>query len=191
MVSRLSSAEVLNFLLIISIILIAARLLGEVCRKFNQPVVIGEILAGIILGPSLLGSLFPHLFNTIFTSQPRSYAAFDGVANIGIILLMFVAGIEIDLKQIRQQGRHAASISLTGLLIPFGIGFLTVWFFYDKLFATPNANHLIPALFVGTALSITALSVIAKVLIDVNLLKTKIGNLVLTAAMIDDINEPG
>jgi len=186
MVSRLSSAEVLNFLLIISIILIAARLLGEVCRKFNQPVVIGEILAGIIIGPSLLGSLFSHLFNTVFTSQPRSYAAFDGVANIGIILLMFVAGIEIDLKQIRQQGRHAASISLTGLLFPFGIGFITVWFFYDKLFATPSANHLIPALFVGTALSITALSVIAKVLIDVNLLKTKIGNLVLTAAMIDD-----
>lgn len=186
MVSKLSSAEVLNFLLILSIILIAARLLGEVCRKLNQPVVIGEILAGIILGPSLLGSIFPHLFNSVFISQPRAYAAFDGVANIGIILLMFVAGIEIDLKQIREQGRHAASISLSGLLFPFGIGFITVWFFYDKLFSTPSANHLIPALFVGTALSITALSVIAKVLIDINLLKTKIGNLVLTAAMIDD-----
>jgi Kef-type K+ transport system membrane component KefB len=88
--------------------LITARIFGEICRKFNQPAVIGEILAGIMLGPSLLGSVFPDLFKEIFISQPRSYAAFDGLANIGIILLMFIAGFEVDLKQIRKQGnkRH-------------------------------------------------------------------------------------
>ncbi len=186
MVSKLSSAEILNFLVIITIILISARLLGELCRKLKQPVVVGEVLAGIIIGPSLFGSLFPQLFNKIFVSQPRAYGAFDGLANVGIILLMFSAGIEVDLKQIRQYGKQAAYISLTGLLFPFAIGFGTVWFFYDRLFPTPAASHLIPALFVGTALSITALSVIAKVLIDIDIIKTKVGNLVLTAAMIDD-----
>lgn len=186
MVSKLSSAEVLHFLIILSIILITARLLGEIFRRFKQPVVVGEVLAGIIIGPSLLGTVFPQTFNEIFVSQPRAYAAFDGIANVGIILLMFIAGIEVDLKQIRQYGKQAAYISITGFIFPFAIGFGTVWLFYEALFKTPSDNHLVPALFVGTALSITALSVIAKVLMDINIIKTKVGNLVLTAAMIDD-----
>ncbi len=187
MVSKLSSDEVLSFLILVSIILITARILGEIFRKFKQPAVIGEILAGIILGPSLLGTLFPHLFATIFTSQNGvPYKAFDGLAQIGIILFMFIAGFEVDLKQIRKQGKQAASISLMGLLFPFTLGFLTVWFFYDRIFSTASTHLVIPAMFFGTALSITALSVCAKLLLDLNLLRTKIGNLVLTAAMIDD-----
>src|SRR5215469_5649394 len=186
MVSKLSSDEVLNFLIIVSVILIAARLLGEICKKYKQPAVIGEILAGIILGPSLLGTLFPNLFKEIFIAQPRSYAAFDGLANMGIILLMFIAGFEVDLKQIRKQGKAAASISLMGLIFPFALGFLTVYLFYDKIFAAPAQSHAISAMFFGTALSITALSVIAKILLDMNMLRSKLGNLILTAAMIND-----
>ena len=119
MVSKLNAAEVLNFLVIVSIILISSRILGEVFRKFKQPVVVGEILAGIIIGPSLLGSVFPDLFKQIFLSEPRAYGAFDGLASIGIIMLMFVAGIEVDLKQIRKQGKQSASISLMSLIFPF------------------------------------------------------------------------
>lgn len=186
MVSKLNAAEVLNFLIIVSTLLIFARLFGEICRKYKQPAVIGEILAGIVLGPSLLGALFPNLFQEIFVSQPKAYGAFDGLANIGIILFMFIAGFEVDLKQIRKQGKQAASISLMGIIFPFAFGFLTVWFFYNRIFSTPSENLVIPAMFFGTALSITALSVIAKILMDLNILKSKIGNLVLTAAMVDD-----
>lgn len=186
MVSKLSSAEVLHFLIIVSIILIIARVLGEICRKFKQPVVVGEILAGIIIGPSLLGSVFPNLFNTIFVSDTRAYGAFDGLANIGIILLMFVAGIEVDLKQIRRQGKQATAISITSIAFPFALGFLAVWFFHDYIFPVASTDRLIPALFFGTALSITALSVIVKVLIDLNIIKTKVGGLVVTAAMVND-----
>jgi Kef-type K+ transport system membrane component KefB len=186
MVSKLSSDEVLNFLIIVSVILTAARVLGEICKKYKQPAVIGEILAGIILGPSLLGSFFPNLFNEIFISQPRSYAAFDGLANIGIILLMFIAGFEVDLKQIRKQGKQAASISIMGLVFPFALGFATVYFFYNEIFSVPTQNRVIPSMFFGTALSITALSVIAKILLDMDMLRSKLGNLILTAAMIND-----
>src|SRR5436190_2216532 len=186
MVSKLSSDEVLNFLIIVSVILITARIFGEICRKFKQPAVIGEILAGIMLGPSLLGSIFPNLFHEIFISQPRSYAAFDGLANIGIILLMFIAGFEVDLKQIRKQGKQAASISIMGLAFPFLLGFATVYFFYNEIFSTPSADRMIPAMFFGTALSITALSVIAKILLDMEMLRSRLGNLILTAAMIND-----
>jgi Kef-type K+ transport system membrane component KefB len=188
MVSKLSSDEVLSFLIIVSMILITARVLGEIFRKFKQPAVIGEILAGIILGPSLLGTVSPHLFESIFTAQKGvPFKAFDGLANIGIILLMFIAGFEVDLRMIRKQGKQAASISLMGLIFPFALGFGTIWFFYDKVFSAPAGTSLvIPAMFFGTALSITALSVIAKILLDLNILRTKIGNLVLTAAMIDD-----
>jgi Kef-type K+ transport system membrane component KefB len=186
MVSKLNSAEVLHFLIIVSVVLITARVLGEICRKFKQPVVVGEILAGIIIGPSLLGTVFPNLFNDIFISEPRAYGAFDGLANLGIILLMFVAGIEVDLKQIRSQGKQATSISISSIAFPFAMGFGAVWFFHDYIFPTPSDDRLIPSLFMGTALSITALSVIVKVLIDLNIIRTKVGGLVLTAAMVND-----
>lgn len=186
MVSKLNASEVLHFLIIVSVILLFARVLGELCRKFKQPAIIGEILAGIILGPSALASVFPNLFNEVFVSEPRAYGAFDGLASVGIILLMFIAGFEVDLKQIRANGKQAISISLMGIIFPFAVGFIAVWAFYDRLFTTDGNNQLVTALFFGTALSITALSVITKILMDLNLLKTKIGNLVLTSAMVDD-----
>jgi len=186
MVSKLNSAEVLSFLIIVCVILIFSRLLGEICRKFKQPVVVGEILTGRVIGPSLLGSAFPDLFKEIFTANPRSYGAFDGLANIGVILLMFIAGAEVDLKQIRQQGKQAASISIMGIAFPFAIGFFCIWFFHDYIFDVPSADRLIPALFFGTALSITALSVIVKILLDLDIIRTRVGGLVLTASMIDD-----
>ena len=144
MVSKLSSDEVLSFLIIVSLILITARVLGEIFRKFKQPAVIGEILAGIILGPSLLGTISPDFFHNIFLSQNGvPYKAFDGFAQIGIILLMFIAGFEVDLKQIRLQGKKAASISLMGLVFPFALGFLTVWFFYDRIFSDARTQILL------------------------------------------------
>ena len=186
MVSKLSSAEVFHFLIIFTVVLILARVLGELCRKFRQPAIVGEVFAGIILGPTILQHYLPNIFNDIFLSVPKAYGAFDGLANIGIILLMFVAGFEVDLKQIRRDGKPALYISLTGIIFPFIVGFIAAWFFYHQIFSTGANNQLITALFFGTALSITALSVITKILMDLEILKTKIGSLVVTSAMIDD-----
>src|SRR6202012_6067877 len=186
MVSKLSSTEVLHFLIIVTIVLVLARILGEICRRFKQPAIMGEILAGIILGPTILGAYWHDMFNNIFVSTAKAYGAFDGLANVGIILLMFIAGFEVDLKQIRRDGKQAAAISLTGLVFPFAVGFGAAWFFYKDIFSDSSTNQLITSLFFGVALSLTALSVITKILMDLDLLKTKIGNLVLTSAMIDD-----
>jgi len=186
MVSKLSSSEIIHFLLILLLILIPARVLGEICRRYKLPAITGEILAGILIGPTLLGYFFPGLFHNLFIASPQAYGAFDGIANIGIILLMFIAGFEVNLKQIRENGKQALAISLTGILFPFAIGFACVWMLYQSHFANAGSNQLVTSLFFGTALSITALSVITKILIDVDILKTRIGNIVLTAAMVDD-----
>lgn len=186
MVSKLSSSELFHFLLILIVVLLLARLLGELCRKYKQPAIMGEIIAGVVLGPTLLGTYLPTLFHNLFLAAPQAYGAFDGIANVGIILLMFIAGFEVDLKQIRQNGKQAIAISLTGIIFPFAIGFAAVWLLHERIFANGASNQLVTALFFGTALSITALSVIAKILMDLDILKTKIGNIVLTAAMVDD-----
>jgi Kef-type K+ transport system membrane component KefB len=186
MVTKLSSAEIIHFLLILLLILIPARFFGEICRRFKLPAIIGEIFAGIIVGPTLLGTFFPDLFKSLFIDAPKADGAFDGIANIGIILLMFIAGFEVDLKQIKENGKQAIAISLSGIIFPFAIGFLAVWFLYSSHFSNGVNNQLVTSLFFGTALSITALSVIAKILLDLDILKTRIGNIVLTAAMVDD-----
>ncbi len=186
MVAKLLSGEVLHFLIIVTVVLVLARILGELCRKFKQPAIIGEIVAGIILGPTLLGTYWPSMFSNIFLASPRAYGSFDGLANVGIILLMFIAGFEVDIKQIRRDGKQAAAISLTGIIFPFIIGFAAAWFFYQRIFSNNESNQFITSMFFGTALSITALSVITKILMDLNILKSKIGNIVLTSAMIDD-----
>jgi Kef-type K+ transport system membrane component KefB len=186
MVAKLVSSEVLHFLIIVTVVLVLARILGEICRKFKQPAIIGEIVAGIILGPTLLGAYWHSMFNDIFLASPRAYGAFDGLANVGIILLMFIAGFEVDIKQIKRDGKQAAAISLTGIIFPFIIGFATAWFFYERIFSNNDSNQFITSMFFGTALSITALSVITKILMDLEILNTKIGNIVLTSAMIDD-----
>lgn len=162
MVSKLSSSEIIHFLLILIVILIPARILGEVCRRYKLPAIIGEIFAGIIVGPTLLGAFFPEIFKNLFLAAPQAYGAFDGISNIGIILLMFIAGFEVDMQQIRQNGKQALAISLTGIIFPFAIGSISVWFLYNSHFANSGSNQLTTSLFFGTALSITALSVIAK-----------------------------
>jgi Kef-type K+ transport system membrane component KefB len=183
---RLPSGEVLSFFLMVGVLLLAARLMGELFRKLKLPQVMGELIAGIILGPSFLQKVAPDFYHNFFESAPGAGIAFDGLARIGILLLLFVAGMEINLKSIREKMNAAATISLSGIAFPFLIGFAGSWYFFPSLFPGDIKDHFATSLFMGTALSITALSVLAKILIDIDMIKTKFGNLMMTAAMIDD-----
>jgi Kef-type K+ transport system membrane component KefB len=184
---KLATEEALQFLVIITVLLATARVMGELFKRFGLPAIIGELLGGVLLGPSFLGSLFPGFFQGIFISPQQPGVAFDGLAKLSVMLLLFIAGMEVKLENIRMRGKAAAKISISGILFPLVIGFAGTWFFYDQFFSIPVENRLAPALFMGTALSITALGVMAKILIDIDMIKSRFGNLMMTAAMIDDI----
>ncbi len=181
---KLTHDQVITFLLAISAMLILGRLIGEFFKKFGQPMVIGEILAGIILGQTILGHYSPETFQSLFPSGPVSIAM-DGFTRVAVILLLFIAGTEVELGVVRQQGGKAISVSFFSIVIPFALGFLVPWFKPD-FFGITEANKLIFSLFLGTALSITAMPVLARILMDLDLLKTPIGMLIISAAMVDD-----
>ena len=184
---KLATNEVLQFLVILTILLAVARFMGELFKKFGLPAIIGELLGGILLGPSLIGTYFPGFFQSVFTDPKQPAIAFDGISRLSVMLLLFIAGMEVKLNNIRTRGKAAAKISIMGIFFPLLIGFGITWFFYDTFFTATTTNKLAPALFMGTALSITALGVMAKILIDIDLIKSRFGNLMMTAAMIDDV----
>ena len=184
---KLATNEVLEFLVILAILLSTARIMGELFKKIGLPAIIGELLGGILLGPSFIGTLFPGFFQSVFIDPKQSSVAFDGLSRLSVMLLLFIAGMEVRLENIRTRGKAAAKISLSGIIFPLALGFSVTWLFYSVFFSQPTENKLAPALFMGTALSITALGVMAKILIDIDMIKSRFGNLMMTAAMIDDI----
>ncbi|MEO5571416.1 MAG: cation:proton antiporter, partial [Bacteroidia bacterium] len=186
MIARLPADQVVRFLIILALMFFVARIFGGLFRKLNQPRVMGEILGGILLGPSLVGTLFPDFFQHVFVDHKEAYVAFDGMARLGVMFLMFVAGMEVNFHSIRKEGIAAAKISFTGIFFPLITGFVATWYFYDFLFPQATSLKYISALFMGIALSITALSAMGKLLIDLNLNGTRFGNLMITSAMIDD-----
>lgn len=183
----LSSYEITIFLLSISIILFFARGFGELLRYIKQPIVIGEIIAGIVLGPTIFGSLFPNTYETVFVKSQSISIALHGITVLGIIMLLLVTGIEIDISLLLKQSRKALLISFFGVTFPFTLGFFAAYFL-PNAFGLTNPNlHLVYALFIGTALSITALPVVARTLMELNIFKTEIGFSIITSAMLNDL----
>jgi len=245
----LTPNEVTVFLLSLAVLLGAARLLGELAKKFGQPTVLGEILAGVILGATVMGNLAPAAFENLFpetfydhhSNTPVFYDKINPdtgerftqtitdpstgqLLEIGIpdeltaegkinkermvpsfvkvglesffvlcvCLLLLVAGLEVDLSIVTKQGRAALAVSMMGMVVPFAIGFGVAYLLAK--FAPPligfNADSGLPlpfALFLGIAMSITALPVIAKILMDLNMFKSDMGMLIMSSAMVNDL----
>jgi Kef-type K+ transport system membrane component KefB/nucleotide-binding universal stress UspA family protein len=184
-VPALSGDALFLLLLQVSLILVAARLLGAVMTRIGQPAVIGELLAGIVLGPSLLGWLWPHGFAWIFPADPSQVHLLETLAWIGLVLLMLVTGLETDVRLLRRLGRAALTSSGLGMAIPFAAGFLLGFFTPDRFIADPSRRILF-ASFLATAMSISAMPVIAKILMDLKLTKRNIGVVILSAGVVDD-----
>ena len=168
----------------IGVVLIAARLVGWLFRKLHQPRVIGEMIAGILLGPTLLGWVAPGFSAALFPAD--SLGALGALSQIGLLLFMFLVGLELDLKQIRALGRAAAITSQASILAPFLLGGVLAFYLYPRL-SNPSVNFLSFVLFMGTAMSITAFPVLARILSERALLHTKVGSLAITCAAIDDV----
>ncbi len=184
--SKLSQHEVMSLLIQLSVMLLMGRLFAEAARKLKQPAVIGEILAGIILGPTILGMLNPDWFQGLFPSG-SSAMVLDGFVQVAVVMLLFIAGLEVDLHIVLQQGRQAFYTSTLGLIIPFAIGFMFPYFFPEFFGSTNETRHLAYSLFMGTSMAITALPVIARILMDLGIFKSRMGMLVISSAMINDL----
>ncbi|MES2892923.1 MAG: cation:proton antiporter [Bacteroidota bacterium] len=181
--SNLRHPLAILLLQIVTIILVA-RLLGWVCKKIGQPTVIGEIAAGILLGPSFAGMYFPGLSAALFPVASLGNLQF--LSQIGLILFMFVIGMELDLKVLKNQAHEAVVISHASIVIPFSLGMGLAYFIYDS-FAPAGVQFSSFALFLGIALSITAFPVLARIVQERGINKSRLGTLVITCAATDDI----
>jgi Kef-type K+ transport system membrane component KefB len=173
-----------TLLLQIIIIIILTRLLGTFFKKIGQPSVIGETVAGIILGPSLLGLLFPSVFHFIFPVESLPNLRF--LSQIGLILFMFIVGMELDLHLLRKQAFEALIISHASIIIPFSFGIGLSMLLYNN-YAVAHTHFLSFALFMGIAMSITAFPVLARIIRDRKLTDTRLGILAITCAASDDV----
>jgi Kef-type K+ transport system membrane component KefB/mannitol/fructose-specific phosphotransferase system IIA component (Ntr-type) len=184
---HLTQHDVMIMFLALATLLGTAKLAGELMQKLGQPSVLGEIFAGILLGPTVLGHFRPQIYAFLFPSTGFMPIVLETVTTLGVVFFLLTAGLEIDLRSIFRQGKSALLVSFFGVIIPFSLGFLAAGAFPQYLGAAAGASRLIFALFVGTALSISALPVIAKILMDLNLLRTEMGTVVMSSAMFDDL----
>ena len=189
----MTASEILLFVLLdVAVVVAAARLFGWAFQRMGQPAVIGEIVAGITLGPSLLGLLPGDLHLVLFPTEVRPYLTV--IAQIGLILFMFVVGLEVDLSAVRRRRGTAVAVSLTSIALPFGLGMLLALALHGGHSIVTDAEgrtapvDLLPfALVLGVAMSITAFPVLARILTERGLHRTGVGALALTCAAIDDV----
>jgi Kef-type K+ transport system membrane component KefB/nucleotide-binding universal stress UspA family protein len=181
----LSESQLLRFLIEIAALLIVSRVLAEIAKRFDQAPVIGELLAGILLGKSVLGHLAPPLYAYLFTADPLVMHLLEGLAWIGAIMLLLYIGLETELEILRGLGRTAATISSFGIALPFASGIALGYMLPASYLVNPN-GRLIFALFMAVAMSISAVPVIAKILLDLGLIKRELGMLILAGGIVDD-----
>jgi Kef-type K+ transport system membrane component KefB len=180
-----SNADVLlHVLLALVVVIVAARVCGALCKRIHQPPVIGEVIAGILLGPSLLGHISPAAFSYLL---PQAVAPFLSIiAQIGLILFMFLVGLELDTEQLKHKTHATVAISHSSIVAPFILGALLALWLYPKL-STSNVPFTVFALFLGVSLSVTAFPVLARILTDRGIQKTHMGMVSLTCAAVDDV----
>ena len=171
-------------LLQIIVIIIAARLFGAVFRRIGQPPVMGEMMAGIALGPSLLGWLAPQAM--LFLFPPASLTTLSLLSQIGVVLFMFVVGMELDVQHLREKASAAIMVSHASIIVPFLLGSALALLLFPTL--APAGVAFVPfALFMGIAMSITAFPVLARILEDRAMSQTRLGSIALACAAIDDV----
>jgi Kef-type K+ transport system membrane component KefB len=181
-----ASADVLlHVLLALVVIIVVARLLGAVFRYLRQPAVIGEVIAGILLGPSLLGRVAPGISGYLL---PSSVAPFLGIlAQVGVILYMFLVGVELDTTLLRKRAQTSVAISHASIVMPFLLGAGLALWLYPRL-SSRDVPFAAFALFIGISMSVTAFPVLARILTDRGMHKSPLGTIALACAAVDDVS---
>src|ERR1700746_2281988 len=158
---------------------------GELMQRVGQPAVTGQIIAGVLLGPSVLGALAPQLWHGLFPAVPQQQAMLDAVSQLGILLLLLITGMETDLSVFRNARRPAVAVSLGGIVVPFICGCLLGALLPDTMLPQPD-RRVIMALFLGTALAISSVKIVALVVRELGFLRRTVGQVIVASAIIDD-----
>jgi Kef-type K+ transport system membrane component KefB len=174
----------LTVLVQLILIIAAARVGGWLLARAGQPQVVGEIAAGILLGPSAFGRLFPDVFQGVFPAEVKP--VFDVLGQLGLMFLMFLVGLEFDFAHLRRLGRAAGAVAIGGVAAPFAIGLLLGHLIYPSVDEGGALNAVAFTLFLATALSITAIPVLGRILIELKIHRTQVGLLTISAAAVDD-----
>lgn len=180
-----SHHDILVLLVQVALLLLTARVMGELAQRFNQPTVVGELLAGILLGPSLLSGLIPEVGAWIVPQTPVQGYLLEVISLLGALFLLLITGLEMDLGLIRRQARTALGVSFGGVTVSFIAGVVMGMLIPDDFLVDPQ-QRMVFALFVATSLAISAIPVVAKVLMDLGVIRRTVGQTIIAAGMIDD-----
>ncbi|HVW69076.1 MAG TPA: cation:proton antiporter [Steroidobacteraceae bacterium] len=164
---------------------ICGRLVGELMERIGQPAVMGQLIGGMLLGPSVFGALAPHWQHALFPDSPDQKAMLNAVSQLGILLLLLLTGMETDLSVIRRSRRAAVSVSMTGIAIPFACGLLAGEWLPPAVLPDPG-KRFITTLFLGTALSISSVKIVALLVRELGFLRRTVGQVIVASAIIDD-----
>ncbi|MBI1868412.1 MAG: cation:proton antiporter [Methylocystis sp.] len=166
-------------------LILVGRLLGEAMSRVGQPSVMGQLLAGILLGPSVFGWLWPDLQHWLFPVAKEQKAMIDAISQFGVLLLLLLTGMEVDLKLVRKVGKAALAVSLTGIAVPFACGAILGWFMPESLLPHPD-RRLLTSLFLGVALSISSIKVVAMIVREMNFTRRNLGQVIVASAIVED-----
>jgi Kef-type K+ transport system membrane component KefB/nucleotide-binding universal stress UspA family protein len=169
----------------ILLLILAGGLMGELMLLIGQPAVMGQLMAGLLLGPSVLGALWPEAHHLIFPGTPEQKNMLEGIAQFGILMLLLLAGMETELALVRAVRRAAISASVGGIVVPFACGFALGQFLPEQLLPHPD-QRLITSLFLGTALSISSVKIVATVVREMGFIRRNVGQVILASAIVDD-----
>ena len=174
-------------LLSLGVLLVAARVLGELAHRLRQPAVVGELLAGVLLGPTVLGTLAPHVNGLLFPQTGPGAIALTTITAVAVTLFLMVAGLEVDLSNVWRKGWTGLKVGVAGIAIPFAAGLFAAWHLPQLFGAQQGVSPLLFALFLAIAMSISALPVIVKTLLDLNLYRSDFAVVVVSAAIFNDL----
>ena len=173
------------FLAELIILMLVGRLLGEAMQRIGQPSIMGQLLAGILLGPSVFGWLWPDVQHWIFPDAKVQTSMIDAISQFGILLLLLLTGMETDLKLIKKVRRAATSISLTGVAVPFACG-VTLGLFMPEALVPDSSKRLLTSLFLGIALSISSIKIVAAIVREMNFTRRNLGQVIVASAIMED-----
>jgi Kef-type K+ transport system membrane component KefB/nucleotide-binding universal stress UspA family protein len=173
------------FIAELGVLLLVGRLMGEAAQRIGQPAVMGQLIGGLLLGPSVLGLIWPAAQHALFPSAAAQKSMIDAVSQLGILMLLLLTGMETDLQLVKRVGRAAVTVSAAGVALPFACGFALGEMLPDALLPKPDAR-LVTAIFLGTAMSISSVKIVAMVVREMNFMRRDLGQIIVASAILED-----